>query len=100
MGTITILRADGSSYTTEVETLPLDEMQKLVDGYIEVVPYFDTYDGEKCVAICDEEGKLKGKAMNQSATREWWQAAPQWRGQDHLVGDVLIIQGVDLLGNF
>lgn len=37
----------------------LENLQEIVNGYIEVVPLFDNV-----VAICDEEGKLKGRDLN------------------------------------
>lgn len=37
----------------------LESLQEIVNGYIEVVPLFDNV-----VAICDEDGKLKGRDRN------------------------------------
>lgn len=70
-------------------------------GLIETVPYFDsiiTHTGQlkKCVAFVDEEGKLKGQAINVMANKLWHQAQ-QRRGhapiQDVLVGKVCIVWG-------
>ena len=44
----------------------LDEIQKLVDGYIEVVFPRGAIGGN--VLICDEEGQRKGKAYNALAS--------------------------------
>lgn len=38
----------------------LEALQKAVGGYIQAVPYYNY------VVICDEEGRLKGKAYNQA----------------------------------
>ena len=38
----------------------LEEMQKIVGGYIEIVALFD----DPCVLVCDEEGKIKGYEAN------------------------------------
>lgn len=78
----------------EFESDPgLDALQQAVGGYIERVPYFNTYKGRDCDVVCDEEGKLVGKDFNHAATAAWWEAAPIMRGQDHLVGDIAVIYG-------
>lgn len=78
----------------------LEELQNLVDGYIEKVPLFNTikYDGgvHHCVAICNEEGKLKNFAPNDAATQAWYEAASRARYMppaDILVGNVIIFFG-------
>ena len=73
----TIIRVDG---TEEALTdLSLAGMQKAVGGYIQMV---GTPDGR--VMICDEEGKCKGKDINEKATRLY--ANPH----DVIVGDAII----------
>lgn len=54
----------------------LEEMQKIVGGYIEAVAI-----GKGCLMICDEEGKLKGKPYNFDL------------GNDIIVGDVFFTKG-------
>ena len=72
--TMTILHTNGKR---TVKTLPegtrgeLDEMQKAVGGYIELVPYFDHFEGEPCEVYCNEEGKIHGLPFNDEATSSW-----------------------------
>lgn len=42
----------------------LHTLQGLVDGYIEIACYFHGANGSKFVAVCDEDGMLKGKDSN------------------------------------
>lgn len=44
----------------------LEDAQKFVGGYIEIVPL--TVNGRKAQLLCDEEGLLKGLTKNQPAT--------------------------------
>ena len=102
MGKLTMIYQNGEVVPVETNKVKLEDMQKLVGGYIETVPYFDTYEGEPCIAFCDEEGKLKGKARNITATDAWYyglmsRGIPVEPFSDYLVGDILIVQGADLL---
>jgi hypothetical protein len=66
----------------------LEELQKLVGGYINVV---ESLDGEADIVL-DEEGKLKGKEVNESATKLWLgDDKADWF--DVLVGDVVVCRG-------
>jgi hypothetical protein len=98
MGKLTIIKADGTVETKEVAKLKLDDLQEGVGGFIETVPYLDRYEDAKCVAFCDEEGKLKRKPINEKATAIWYDDIGQPVG-DYLVGDVVIVQGADLLAH-
>lgn len=92
-GKMTIIKADGTIDETNLVTTPsLDTMQAAVEGYIELVPWFDTYEGEPCVAFCNEEGKLNDLPVNATATEAWHYSI----GRPHtdvLVGDVVIFTG-------
>lgn len=68
----------------------LDELQKAVGGYIEVVP--SRFTG--LVIICDEEGKLKGQGENLLATH-----LLKARSHDYIVGDAVLLmeRGEELL---
>lgn len=79
-----LYKADG----TILEVVPangtdfqLDELKKMVDGYIEIVPA-----GEGKIMVLDDEGKLKGKPVNDAATMIFMQAG----FYDTIVGDVLV----------
>jgi|KBSMisStandDraft_5_1062788.scaffolds.fasta_scaffold01329_28 hypothetical protein len=70
-------------------------------GHIEIVPYFNTIQhGKKqhrCVAFCDENGKLTGLPMNMPATKLWDNAMRKAVGcgasPDFLVGDIAVVFG-------
>lgn len=94
-GIMTIIKADGGLEKKALDTAPkLEALQAAVGGYIEVVPYFDTYLGQKAVAYCNEDGKLKGLPVNEQATRFWGYALrPVMPLFDVLVGDVVVLTG-------
>lgn len=98
MGKITILYANGEEAMATASSLSLEKLQQMVGGWIERVPNFTHYNGEKCAAYCDEEGKLKRKPVNEAATKAWYENEPRMIGHDRLVGEVVIVQGTDLLG--
>ena len=81
-----------TKYITDVEPT-LTEMQKFVGGYIEVVQSSDT----KHDIVLDEEGKLKGKAVNKEATElfigEEMDDTVACLDFDYIVGDVMILSG-------
>ena len=72
-------------------------------GFLEPVPFFDTVmiKGEvrRCVAFCDEDGKLKNLDFNPGATLLWKSAQVRSRRgvNDVLVGPVAIVFGDDEL---
>ena len=70
----------------------LEHLQKLVGGYIEVVP---TKLDDDIVMVVDEEGKLKGKEYNRVATE-----ASSFGAFDPIVGSGVILQEVfgELMG--
>ena len=59
----------------------LDELQKMVGGYIEIIPA-----GEGKIMVLDDEGKLKGKPVNDAATMIFMQAGYY----DIIAGDALV----------
>lgn len=105
-GTIVVISPKNEKTITELERQPnVSVYQKAVGGYIETVPYFDTYEhnGEvkTCIVFCDEEGKLKGKDYNLPATMLWrlsLERCGRWipgllPDKDFLVGDIAIVFG-------
>jgi hypothetical protein len=103
----------GAPSVTELDHCPtLDVLKEAIGGgYIEAVPGFESIrigargKRERCVAFCDEEGKLKGMPLNEIATTMWIRArAPTW-GQhglphfppDVLCGPVVVVYGDDEL---
>ena len=97
--------------------VPLGWIQERVDGYIEAVPHFDSIEhgGEthRCVAFCNEEGKLKEMPFNNRATVLWDRALrrnytedgkplypngllrPDGNPGDVLVGPIVVLFGDD-----
>lgn len=61
----------------------LEEMQAIVSGYIEIV-----YLQNEKIMVLNEEGKLKGLAINHEATRIFRKSYPYTN--DVIVGDVLV----------
>jgi len=94
-GKITTIPADEAKAPSEVGIagsgdMILPALQGIVGGYIEIVPFFSTWHGERCVVFCNEHGKLNGLPMNVRATAFWLQQYPT---SDYLVGDVAIVTG-------
>lgn len=88
----------------DVDQLPkLAFLQSAVGGYIETVPFWETYGDEPCLAFCNEEGKLLGLPYNDSATRAWHAAFirtldhpmtfSEFIQRDQLAGPVVVITG-------
>jgi Domain of unknown function (DUF3846) len=69
----------------------LARLQQIVGGNIESVPHFDVIWGRKCVAFCNEEGKLKKLIANLPAQHLWVAAYP--KPGDILVGPIAILAG-------
>jgi len=88
MEKIQVLKTDGT--VTDLTKKPsLEEMQKIVGGYIQVVPLKWTGD----YFILNEEGKLKDLPINERAT-ELWTAC--YGHTDIIVGDVIFCNGTAL----
>lgn len=73
----------------------LDFLSKAVEGHIETVPYFDHFEGKRCVTFCNEEGKLNGLGPNILAQVYWEEAFGNQITSDLLVGPICIITGDD-----
>lgn len=100
-GTMLIISPSTAVKTRTLTAEPkLEELQEEVGGWLEHVPQFDTLDYRgtvhPCVALCNEEGKLKGMEANARATA-MWRLAQTRRGApvipDTLCGKVVVIFG-------
>ena len=69
---------------------PLQHLQDIVDGFVEIVPHWTKHIGQRCVAFCNEEGKLRGLPINERATAQWYCRLGQ-RVDDVLVGDIVVV---------
>jgi Domain of unknown function (DUF3846) len=88
----------GAILQNPIKDVPtLDDLQKIVGGYIEVIPFWNVYnDGTKllpCVAFCNEEGKLHGLPINNHAQVLWQGAVGDRMLTDHLVGTIAVVVG-------
>lgn len=94
-GTILIIPPEDEEPTMETLDTPatLEQLQKIVGGHIEEVPYFNTiaFGGivMDCICVCDDEGKLKKKPINELATGAWKMSVARITGSDE-IGDVLV----------
>lgn len=88
---IVVIHPNGEYEAYDCEN-SLDNMQALVGGLVQVVPYFERFGKIPCTVLCDEEGKLKGYPYNNRATLEWGRA-PNRNGGDWLVGAVVVLTG-------
>lgn len=86
------LHPNGDSDIEEIKELKLEKAQELVGGLVQVVPRFNKYEGQSCVVLCDEEGKMKGSPLNNRATLEWQRCTGSLQG-DYIVGTVVIVTG-------
>lgn len=75
-----ILKTDGT--TEAFNDNSLEGMQRVVGGWIEIVP---THDGKDMVI--NEEGKLKDLPLNEKATE-----MARIFAEDYIVGDVIIAE--------
>lgn len=107
-GLITLIAPDSpeprvTEYTAEI---PLGELQRVVGGYIEIVPYWitakvgrDSATRAPACVFCNEEGKLHRLPRNHFADALWKEAIAADFGHrgtpqgDYLVGPVAIVTG-------
>jgi hypothetical protein len=63
-------------------------------GYVEAIRF-----GPTCIAMCDEDGKMKGLPRNEVATMLTKLVGTPLISHDYLVGPVLIVGPVDQYGD-
>mgnify|MGYP001549928524 CR=1 FL=1 len=80
------------TYRACTEAPSLEELQQEVGGYLQVIPRFDKFHGEHCVAFCDEEGSFKNMATNAIASKLWREQAGH---SGSLRGTVVVLYGDD-----
>jgi hypothetical protein len=82
-----VIPHDAASPITEEPFDGLADYQKAVGGYVELVHISEP----KLTIYANEEGKVYGLPINRRATCMWWLLAPESRGLDLLVGNVVVI---------
>jgi len=98
---LTYVPEENSPSVQEFDSMPsLAIFKGIVEGYLEAVPYFTCvkHDGKwhRCIAFCNEHGKLNALRVNWPATVAWYAAQRQQgiaRLNDHLVGNVAVVLG-------
>lgn len=93
----TLIKVDGTKEEIDIGGAgSLNFMQTCVGGFIEVVPLpaSSGYEG----MICDEEGKLRGKAINEEASRIYREhnKASSVHNFGCLVGDVILFKAGEM----
>lgn len=88
--------ASQSFYELRDEKPDLEELQKWVEGWVQVIPNWDKHGNMNCTAYCNEEGLYKDFAYNNEATELWRRAltaiSPDWdESMAHLVGPVVLV---------
>lgn len=93
-----IIPADEAQPVRFEELSGLEAMQKVVGGYIELVPMTLNIAGtqHEVSLFCNEEGKLEGLPLNRRATQ---MAGRNLRPGDYLAGDVFLTGAPDDDGN-
>ena len=96
---VVVFHPDGSGAVFKVRKGPsVRRLQMLVGGYIELVPYWETFrdkDGRSCPcrAFCNENAKLEGLPVNELATTVWHAEAGLM--PDYLAGVVVVVFGTE-----
>jgi hypothetical protein len=68
---LTIIRPDSTVTVEIVKKAELAHLQSLVGGLIQCVPHFVKYDGRRCQAWCNDEGRLLNLPRNDIASKLW-----------------------------
>jgi hypothetical protein len=99
-GRVSLIGCGGGmvSFDVEGDRPGLPVLQKSVGGYIEHIPDWDKFDGQDCVAYCNEEGLLGDLPVNELATKLWREyldstGAAYSKELATLRGDVIILTG-------
>ncbi len=73
---VVLMLVDGTEERKQVKKSPgFEDIKKWVNGYIQAVPHFNKFEGRRCTAYVNEEGKLYPNkfALNEKATELWLQ---------------------------
>jgi hypothetical protein len=108
-GTMITITPAGEFAQAEIDVpddlhVPLARIHAALGGYLELIPYFDSYKREdgtvvRCVAFCNEDGKRLQLPLNIAATALWQGALERTPKRlagplrDRLVGNVVVLFG-------
>lgn len=88
------IHPDGKIEEKKIDNPPsLDDIHNIVGGFIETVPFFSTYEGDPCVAFCNEDGKKDQLPVNPRACEFWLIALGRPFYPDYLVGSIAVVVG-------
>lgn len=95
---INVLKANGDLEIHDFETEPtLEQLQRMVGGFIEIVPGFNKYLGADCEAYCNEDGIRLNLPRNEQASRQWrLQLHGRLQQEPRLLGDIVIVMSAML----
>lgn len=71
---VILILADGTEERQQHQKKPeLKDIQRWVSGYVQMVPHFNKFEGKRCEAWVNEEGKLNPHRCpyNENATKLW-----------------------------
>lgn len=86
--TLTILNLDSVEVVRQPDKPSLEQLQRYVGGWVELVPGFTLYGSKTCEAYCNEGGRIKRLPLNYDATALW---RYDNGATDFLVGSVVIV---------
>jgi hypothetical protein len=94
-GKLYILTNDKKREVRELDKPPTgDEIREILGGWMELVPRFNTYEKQPCIAYCDEEGKMKNLSHNYEATHAWSTSMKMsLHNIDPLRGTIVVLTG-------
>jgi len=72
---------------------PLEELQALVGGYIEILPHFNLYKGGRCVVVCNEDGRALGLPINWEASKHYMALLGPDLFIEPILGPVVVVYG-------
>jgi hypothetical protein len=99
-GTMLVIQTNGEIIETQHDRVPdTTVIHEALGGYLELVPYFTTIDLHgrvyRCVAFCNEHGKMNNLPDNERANIIWQVAQIRLNlyTDDHLVGPIVVLFG-------
>lgn len=88
------IRASGEIERKELRGVvpELRELQEVMGGEVQEIPYFLNYENGGCIAYGCVDGKILGMPINIKATSLWRDQGMGYGG-DYICGDIVVICG-------